>query len=466
MRRRLLGGYLAVTAVTLLILVVPLGRMFATSERDRLMRDIEHDATVVAALSEDALEAGVVPPLGSTLADYAEDPGGRIVVVDSQGASVADSSPEDHVGTSFLNRPEIATALAGERVEGRRHSSTLKGDLLYVAVPVASGGRVHGAVRITYPSSTLDRRVRSAWLGLAVLSGVVVLAVAVIGTVFSRLVTAPVQRLESAARRIAAGDLGARAPAGARIPELRQLAEVFNEMADRQQALLDAQRAFIGDASHQLRTPLAALRLQLENVESAAPLDLQPAVATARAEAARLGRISEALLELTKAASVPKTPTPLDLGAALDGRAALWSPIAAEQGVTIRVEQRERCWVNALDGAVEQILDNLVDNALDVSPEGSTVTISTRRVGDGVEVHVCDEGPGLSDEQRDRAFDRFWRGPEAVAGGTGLGLAVVAQLASASGGEARLQRAAGGGLDAVITLRRTEPPSRLNGQST
>lgn len=459
MRRRLLGGYLAITAVTLLILVVPLGRIFATSEHDRLMRDIEHDAAAVAALSEDALEAGVAPPLGSTLDNYAEDPGGRIVVVDSQGASVADSSPDDRVGTTFLNRPEITAALAGERVEGRRYSSTLKGYLLFVAVPVASGGRVHGAVRITYPSSTLDRRVRSVWLGLGLLSGVVVLAVAVIGTVFSRLVTSPVQRLESAARRIAAGDLGARAPAGARIPELRQLAEVFNEMADRQQALLDAQRAFIGDASHQLRTPLAALRLQLENIESSVPLDVQPAVATARSEAARLGRISETLLALTKAASGPGTTTQVDLGASLDSRVALWSPIAAEQGVTIRVEQRERFWVHAIDGAVEQILDNLLDNALDVSPEGSTLRISTCRVDDGVEVHVLDEGPGMGDEQRVRAFDRFWRGPDAVAGGTGLGLAVVAQLASASGGRARLDLAPGGGLDAVVTLRRAEPPS-------
>ena len=450
MRRRLLASYLTITVVTLLLLVVPLGRTFATRERDRLLRDIEQDATVVASLAEDSLERSTPPDIAPTLAAYADDPGGRIVVVDNTGHSVADSDTTTPTGTSFRNRPEILSAIQGRRAEGRRRSITLDADLLYVAVPVASGGTVHGAVRITYPSSTLDARVRSVWLGLAVLAGVVAAVVTLVGVALAGLVTRPVDRLKEAARKIADGDLSARAPTDAGAPELRELALVFNETAARQQELLEAQRDFVGDASHQLRTPLAAIRLQLENIEAVVPIEVQPAVAAVRAETARLGRISEGLLALTRASEAPET-RPTDLGAILAEREAMWTPIADDAGVRL-VVATSPVRVDAAPGALEQILDNLIDNALDVAPDGSEIRVSAI-VGDGdVELHVTDQGPGLSEEQRHRAFDRFWRGPSAEPGGTGLGLAIVARLAAQCGGTAELRAGSGGGLDAVVVL--------------
>ena len=288
MRRRLLASYLTITLVTLLLLVVPLGQTFASRESDRLLRDIGQDAIVVASLSEVALERGTPPDLASTLTAYAADPGGRIVVVDRSGYSVADSDTATPPGTSFRNRPEIMSAIQGRRAEGRRPSATLNADLLYVAVPVASSGVVHGAVRITYPSSKLDDRIRSAWLGLGVLAAIVAAVVAMVGIALAGLVTRPVDRLKAAARQIAEGDLSARAPTDAGAPELRELALVFNETAARQQELLEAQRDFVGDASHQLRTPLAAIRLQLENIEAVVPIEVQPAVAAVESDHNRI----------------------------------------------------------------------------------------------------------------------------------------------------------------------------------
>ena len=456
MRRRLLASYLTITVVTLLLLVVPLGRTFASRERDRLLRDIEQDATVIAGLSEDALERGAPPDIAPTLAAYARDPGGRIVVVDNSGHSVADSDTESSTGTSFRNRPEIMSAIQGRRAEGRRHSTTLDADLLYVAVPVASSGVVHGAVRITYPSSTLDDRVRSVWVGLGILAAIVAAVVTFVGIGLAGLVTRPVNRLKEAARKIAAGDLSARAPTDAGAPELRELALVFNETAARQQELLEAQRDFLGDASHQLRTPLAAIRLQLENIEAVVPIDVQPAVAAVRAETARLGRISEGLLALTKAAEAPEV-RPTDLGPILAERESMWSPIADDAGVHLMVAS-PRLWVEAAPGALEQILDNLIDNALDVAPAGSEIRVDAVATGRSVELHVTDVGPGLDAEQRHRAFDRFWRGPSAEPGGTGLDLAIVARLAAQCGGTAELRAGTGGGLDAVVVLA-SAPPS-------
>jgi len=456
-RRRLLASYLTITIVTLLLLVVPLGRTFASRERDRLLRDIEQDATVIAGLSEDALEANTLPDIAPTLSAYAADPGGRILVVDSSGRSVADSDTESPIGTSFRNRPEIMSAIQGQRAEGRRYSATLDADLLYVAVPVASSGVVHGAVRITYPSSTLDDRVRSAWLGLGVLAAIVAAAVTLVGLALASLVTRPVDRLKQAARQIADGDLAARAPTDAGAPELRELALVFNETAARQQELLEAQRDFVGDASHQLRTPLAAIRLQLENIEAVVPIEVQPAIAAVRAETARLSRISEGLLALTRASETPET-RPTDLADVLAERDAIWAPIAEDAGIRLDISTPP-IWVDAAPGALEQILDNLIDNALDCAPGGSEVRVNATTVDGHVELHVTDQGPGLSEEQRDRAFDRFWRGPSAAPGGTGLGLAIVARLAAQCGATAQLRSGVAGGLDAVIVLMPSQPPS-------
>ncbi len=191
MRRRLIASYLTITVITLLALVYPLGRTFASRERDRLLREIEQDATVVASLAEDALEAGRPPDLDPVLRDYRQDPGGRIVVVDATGRTVADSDRPDTTGVDFTNRPEIVEALGGDIAEGSRRSDTLGADLVYVAVPVASGGVVHGAVRITYPSSTLDERIRAAWVGLAAVSAAVIVAVTAVGFALARLVTRP-----------------------------------------------------------------------------------------------------------------------------------------------------------------------------------------------------------------------------------------------------------------------------------
>lgn len=459
MRRRLIASYLTITVITLLALVYPLGRTFASRERDRLLRDIEQDATVVASLSEDALEAGIPPDIDKVLRLYRRDPGGRVVVVDAQGRSVADSDRPGATGVDFSNRPEVVTALSGATAEGSRRSETLDAELVYVAVPVASGGVVHGAVRITYPSSTLDERIEAVWVGLAAVSVAVIIAVTAVGFALARLVTRPVDRLKDAAERIAAGDLSARAPTDAGAPELRELATTFNETAERLQEVIDAQQAFVADASHQLRTPLAALRLQLENIESTAPSDLQPALASARAETARLARISEALLSLTRSAATPVTLDVVDAGAVARDRQQAWEAVAAEAGVTLVLDDPGTVAVTASPGALEQILDNLVDNALGVAPSGSTVRISVERGTEAgtVELHVADEGPGLSEEQRARAMDRFWRGPAAEPGGTGLGLAIVAQLAGRSGGRAELRAAPTGGIDAVVTVPEADP---------
>jgi hypothetical protein len=148
MTRRLLLSYLSITAFVLLVLKLPLGVTFARAERDRLVAAVERDATVLATVVEDALERGATGGLGPVAAGYQDRTGGRVVVVDRTGIAVADSDPPAPGRRDLSTRPEIAAALRGERAVGSRSSATLGSAFLYVAVPVASQGRVYGAVRI------------------------------------------------------------------------------------------------------------------------------------------------------------------------------------------------------------------------------------------------------------------------------------------------------------------------------
>ncbi len=327
MVRRLLATYLTITAFVLAVVVVPLGLVFADREHDRLVFDIERDAQAVASLVEDALEAGSAPSIENLLADYA-DSGGRIVVVDAEGVSVADSDRPAGDRRDFSTRPEIAAALDGRRTSGTRDSETAGTGLLYVAVPVASGGVVHGAVRVTYPTSAVDARVSSMWLRLGALSAVVLATVALVGMVLARSVTRPVRRLEGAARQLAGGDLAARVEAGDGAPELRALAATFNLMADRLAHLVASHRRFVADASHQLRTPLTALRLRLETLEPDIPPVAGPKLQAALTETDRLARLVDSLLVLARSDAATAEISVVDLQAIAAERTASWQPVA------------------------------------------------------------------------------------------------------------------------------------------
>jgi signal transduction histidine kinase len=457
MTRRLLITYLAITALTLAVVVVPLGRIFAERERDRLTFDIERDAQAVASLVEDPLEAGAAPAINSVLTRYHES-GGRIVVVDRNGISVADSDAVGGEPRDFSTRPEIAAALDGERSSGTRASETVGGDLLYVALPVASGGTVHGAVRITYPTSTLDARVRTTWWRLGLLCAVVLGLIAVVGVVFARSVTRPVRQLEQASRRLAAGDLAVRVDVSDGATELRSLAETFNTTAQQLGQMLESQHRFVADASHQLRTPLTALRLRLETLEPFVAEPAQPKLDAAIAETDRLARLVQSLLVLARSDATRTPCEPVDVSTAVMGRLDAWGPVAADHDVRLVAECPPAVWAGAVPGGVEQILDNLVSNALDAAPANTEVTVRITTGADAVDLHVIDQGVGMPAEARERAFERFWRQPgrsgDRVADGFGLGLAIVDQLATYCGGTARLDAGPDGiGLDAVVTLR-------------
>ncbi len=452
MTRRLVATYLTITALVLVTFVVPLGRRFADQERDQLVLDVERDAIVVASLVEDALEEGLVPELGDLLVDYGNGVG-RVVVVDADGISVHDSADPDGDRRNFASRPEIVAALGGERIDGTRFSETLDVNLLFVAVPVASGGAVHGAVRITYPTSAVDERVRDAWIQLAVASAVVLVTVAGVGWLLARGVTRPVRRMQDAAEALAGGDFTVRVDDDEGAPELRSLARTFNRTAERLDGLIASQRRFVADASHQLRTPLTALRLRLENFEAHLPASELPKLEAAVAEIGRLSRLVEGLLVLARAEAAPDLVA-VDVAATAKERLDAWREVPTAAASFVLERPEGPVLARAVAGAVDQVLDNLIENAVEHSPAGGTVDVVVSVLDDRVRIVVGDEGPGMDAAAKASAFDRFWRAESSGHPGSGLGLAIVNELVGVSGGSIRLTDAAEGpGLRVVVDLR-------------
>jgi signal transduction histidine kinase len=447
--RRLLLGYLGVTLFVLLSLEVPLGVQNQRTERHDLTARVSHDATVLSADAEDAVQAPTrkqLKALAAVSSAYATPTGARVVIVDRRGSALIDTSGRVHGAESFASRPEIAAALAGRYPSGVRTSKTLHERLLYVAVPIASGGKVHGAVRITYPLSAVDARVHRYWLILALIGVVVLAGAAVVGLGLSRFVTRPLRRLEQAAAAVGEGQLDVRAPEGEGPPEVRSLAAVFNETVATLARLLRSQGEFVADASHELRTPLTALRLRLESLPPGPDRD------AALRETDRLRDLVSGLLALARADAGREPPERVDATALLRERVETWLPLADEQEVALVAQLDGPLAVRAAPGRLAQVLDNLLSNALEASPAGGTVTLSAVAAAPWVELHLADQGPGLTPEQRARAFDRFWRAGSG-GGGSGLGLAIVGRLVAADEGEVELREAVGGGVDAVVRLR-------------
>ena len=184
--------------------------------------------------------------------------------------------------------------------------------------------------------------------------------------------------------------------------EVRSLAASFDRTAAHLERLVEAQQAFVADASHQLRSPLAALRLRLENLEGEVhDPDAAGDVTGALAEVARLSRLVDGLLELARAEQLVSTPAEFDVSTVVHGRAEAWSALAGERGVTLHhVVDAAGTTAIGTPGRLEQVLDNLLNNAIEVAPEGSSVSIDVTAEPTNVLIEVRDEGPGMSEAAR------------------------------------------------------------------
>ena len=452
MKLRLIGALVTVAVLILLVFSAPLASFVARVERERLVTALERDAFILAGHAKETLNTtagAVLPSLQPYVDSYSKSSDARIVVTNSVGLVVSTSDPTIAFGSDFSNRLEVAGALKGLPAVGERDSVTLGERMLYVAVPVLLGDKVLGVVRFSHPKSQVDKEVQDHVMGIVAAGLITLLAAACVAIPLALTIARPISRLKTSTESLADGDFSVHADDTKGPPEIRELSRSFNAMAGRIGLMLESQQHFSGAVSHQLRTPLTALRLRLEQAQEAVGDSTSPvaiALEASRVETDRLQEMIEQLLALSRLEGGSTVTVKVNASVIVRSRVAVWESLAAERHIAFKVVGLETAPCVALDGALEQIVDNYIDNALTAAPNNSTITIEVHRVHRHMQVDVIDEGPGLSEEKRALAFERFWRGTEIEnAPGTGLGLSIVRQLAVASGGVAELLPLPNGG---------------------
>jgi signal transduction histidine kinase len=439
--RRIVLAVLALIALILGTVALPLGLLTAAQDRRDFTGETVSTATTLANVAEERLDDhSSAAGLHRAVAQFSGH-GDLVSVFDAAGRRIAGTAAVPAVSPARLAAARTTAAPAVYPAD----------DFLGVVAPVRndSGTATIGTVVLERPTASVDHRIAVLWGLIAIVAAAGLLAAALVAFWLARWVSRPLGALEDAAQALGDGDLATRSPAGAGPSEVRRLAVNFNQMAARLEALVHGNQATMADVSHQLRTPLAALRLRLELLAQDSDDVVATELAGAQEEIGRLSRLVNGLLAVAQAENSSAVPVTVALDAVVRNRLSAWRPAADEQEITLTAAAPQRVPARIGDGQLEQILDNLLANALDAVPPGGSVVMTAGLAGDRARLTVADNGPGMSEEQKRLAFRRF---ATSTAGGTGLGLAIVSRLVISSGGTAALSDTPGGGLTVTIEL--------------
>jgi signal transduction histidine kinase len=393
--------------------------------------------------------------------DASEQTGARVIVVDDQGIVLADSGlVVDGVKTTAVGqnynepgRPEIGNALErGQSTSFIRPSADLGQDIMATAVPVLSedGTQIVGAVRITQGVQDVTDSVRRTTFGLLAIGIAALVAGLLLAWGLAGSLSRPLTRLAAAAKRLGSGDLSARAEDVGGAKEVEELGHSFDDMADRLERTVSAQREFVANASHQLRTPLTGMKLRLESaIAESREEDVRHQLEAADREVDRLSEIVNRLLDMSREIEEGE-PTHVDLDDAVARAIARWNERAGRLETTLSV-QGEGGTAQGNPSDLDQVLDNLLDNAIAYAP--GEITVESGQQNGHAFVAVQDHGPGIPQDELARVTERFYRGKGTPTGGSGLGLAIARDLVEKWGGTLAVTSSAGEGTRVEVRLR-------------
>ncbi|OIK24434.1 sensor histidine kinase [Streptomyces malaysiense] len=443
MRTRLLPLLIVLMAAVLLALGVPLAVSMAASEQQRVVVDRIDDTARFAALAQFVTEGpggsrrtGTDErweALRSELDSYHGVYGIRAGVFYRNGSAMANAPGDWFVPRSGEVREAFDEALLSRRSHDSPQAWPWQHSRLVVASPVIRDGDVIAVVVTDSPTGPLRLRILHDCLLIGVGEIAAMLLAVAAALRLTGWVLRPVRVLDATTHDIATGRLKSRVAAAGGPPELRRLAHSFNEMADHVQEVLEQQRAFVADASHQLRNPLSALLLRIELLALELP-EGNEEIASVRTEGKRLAQVLDDLLDLALAEHAEADLSLTDIGALAEERLAAWSPAAEAQGVRLTGDcPATTGWADPI--TLSSALDAVIDNAVKFTPEGGAVDVAVSFEGDTSRIVVTDTGPGLTEEELARVGDRFWRsGRHQNVKGSGLGLSITRALLEAGGG--------------------------------
>ena len=455
-RTRLVLAFAYVLITVIVALTVPLAATLRDRSRIESEAQVRSNALTFASSLDRQELANDRPTQRQLLQEKVDEfanqlSGGRVVVLQANGTVIADSDGED-LGQNYANgrRPEVQSALGDPPTAAVviRRSEDEGEDLLVAAAPILDTQGLVGAVRVSQDISQVQTNVDRVTFGVVIIGLTGLLAGLVIAFALAGSLAKPLGRLAETARRLGSGDLSARAGTIRGAREIDELGHSFDEMADRLERTVQAQREFVANASHQLRTPLTGMKLRLESAAAQTDdADVKRQLHAADTEVDRLAETVNRLLLLAREAEAGTTPSSpvTDLREAAQRARDRWHERAERLDSTITAHG------DASSGGIDptdldQILDNLLDNALAYAPGPIEIETGSTFVA------VRDHGRGIPPEERERVTERFYRGRGAPTGGSGLGLAIVGDLAERWGGSLRVEAPDDGGTRVRVTL--------------
>ena len=393
--------------------------------------------------------------VAATMAVVEETGLSRVLVTDSAGQVLYDTRETLGAVGKYTLYSEIVQAL-----EGYDAFSCSYRDGAFrsrAASPVLYQNRIIGSVYAYGYDTEQAELLEGLQSNLLKLSGGIALGVALLSVLLSRMLTRKISTLLTGIRKVREGAYEHRTHIPGR-DEIAQIGEEFNSLTDRLQTTETLRRRFVSDASHELKTPLAAIRLLTDSILQTDNMDMETVrdfVTDIGSEAERLSRITEDLLRLTRLDSNQVDPPEVvEVAPVLEQVMRMMSLLAQEKGTELTCQTGGDCRVLATKGEVHQVIYNLTDNAVKYSGSHGSVRVELRRDGNDVVLTVADNGPGIPEEDLPRVFERFYRVDKArsrAAGGTGLGLSIVQDTVTKRGGTVSAANRPEGG--AVFTVR-------------
>ncbi|MDN3021269.1 HAMP domain-containing sensor histidine kinase [Streptomyces sp. S.PB5] len=455
MRTRLLPLLIILMAAVLLALGIPLAFSVAAAQQQKVIVDRIDDTAHFAALAQYVTRQGDErqKTLQSELDSYWEVY--RIKVgVFYRSEIMANAPATFFIPTTGEVREAFDEALLSRRSEDPPQVFPWQQGRLVVASPVIRDGDVVAVVVTDSPTGEMRSRILHGWLVIG--AGLTAAMLVAVGAALrlTGWVLRPVRVLDATTHAIASGRLKSRVAAAGGPPELQRLARSFNEMADNVEDVLEQQRAFVADASHQLRNPLAALLLRIELLAFELP-EGNKEIASVQTEGKRLAQVLDDLLDLALAEHTDADLRVTDIGALAAERVAAWAPTAEAKGVRLVGDCPPTTgWADPV--ALSSALDAVIDNAVKFTPDGECVEVTVSSDGRTATVIVTDNGPGLTDEELARIGDRFWRSNRHQnIKGSGLGLSISRALLDAGGGRISYDHHEPHGLKVTVTVPRS-----------
>jgi TRAP transporter TAXI family solute receptor len=455
-RARLITLLVLLMGSLLAALTVPFAQDMTGQRQQVMFADRLQDTIGIASAAAEQLDVSRVDDqeLGDDISRYADLYGIGVAVISHTGTVQVVAGPDINFTGADVEEA-IASGLAGHQSADPPIVWPWSTRAMVVVVPVIRNNDVIGAALTVSSTARLRATAGLRLVGIGLIEVISLILLAALALRLARWVLRPVYVLDGAAHEISSGRLATRIRTDQGPVELRRLGTSFNRMARAVERAMERQRAFVADASHQLRNPLSALLLRLDALGVGLDPMQREELDLVRDEAGRLVEILDELLNLATAQHVSADPVEVDLDALVGARFDAWRAMGDRRGVRL-------CSPPAATGPalVDPVLfgsalDAVLDNAIKFSPPGGTVEVGVLPDGADIRVDVRDQGPGLSAEELARVGDRFWRSASSQnVPGCGLGLSIARTLLDATGGRLRFAPAEGGGLRVSLSVPR------------